>query len=53
MEIKLEGIPFSIFFPKIAAYIEKNDKTRKIIKYNTMTGMLDTMDIYLVETEKK
>ncbi|EKV57665.1 hypothetical protein A966_03695 [Brachyspira hampsonii 30446] len=53
MEIKLEGIPFSIFFPKIAAYIEKDDKTRKIIKYNTMTGMLDTMDIYLVETEKK
>ncbi|MEI0446981.1 hypothetical protein R4J03_07960 [Brachyspira intermedia] len=53
MEIKIEGIPFSIFLPKIAAYIEKDDKTRKIIKYNTMSGMLDTMDIFLTETEKK
>ena len=49
MEIKVEGIPFSIFLPKITAYIEKDDKTRKIIKYNTMTGMLDTMDVFLTE----
>ena len=53
MEIKIEGIPFSIFLPKIAAYIEEDDKTRKIIKYNTMTGMLDTMDVFLTETGKK
>ena len=53
MEIKLEGIPFSIFLPKIAAYIEKDDKTRKIIKYNTMSGMLDTTDIFLTDTVKK
>lgn len=53
MEIKGEGIPFSIFLPKIAAYIEKDDKTRKIIKYNTMSGMLDTTDIFLTDTVKK
>lgn len=53
MEIKVEGIPFSIFLPKITAYIEQNDKTRKIIKYNTLSGMLDTMDVFLTETEKK
>lgn len=53
MEIKVEGIPFSIFLPKIAAYIEKDDKTRKIIKYNTMSGMLDTTDIFLTDTVKK
>ena len=53
MEIKIEGIPFSIFLPKIAAYIEKDDKTRKIIKYNTMSGMLDTTDIFLTDTVKK
>ena len=53
MEIKGEGIPFAIFLPKIAAYIEKDDKTRKIIKYNTMSGMLDTTDIFLTDTVKK
>lgn len=53
MEIKADGIPFSIFIPKIAAYIEKNDKTRKIIKYNTLSGMLDSMDIFLTDTSKK
>ena len=53
MEIKIEGMPFAIFLPKIAAYIEKDDKTRKIIKYNTMSGMLDTTDIFLTDTVKK
>lgn len=53
MEIKVEGIPFSIFLPKITAYIEQEDKTRKIIKYNTLSGMLDTMDVFLTETERK
>ncbi|MDO6993950.1 hypothetical protein Q5M87_07985 [Brachyspira innocens] len=56
MEIKIEGIPFAIFFPTINAYIEKDDKTRKIIKYNTLAGMLDTMDVFLtqngIESEK-
>ncbi|WP_240516413.1 hypothetical protein [Brachyspira sp. G79] len=49
MEIKIEGIPFAIFFPTINAYIEKDDKTRKIIKYNTLAGMLDTMDVFLTQ----
>ena len=53
MEIKVEGIPFAIFLPKITAYIEENDKTRKIIKYNTFTGMLDTMDVFLTSSERK
>ena len=53
MEIKVEGIPFAIFLPKITAYIEENDKTRKIIKYNTFSGMLDTMDVFLTSSEKK
>ncbi|WP_295158833.1 hypothetical protein [uncultured Brachyspira sp.] len=49
MEVKIEGIPFAVFIPKIAAYIEKDDEARKIIKYNTIFGMLDTMDIFLTE----
>ena len=53
MEIKVEGIPFAIFLPKITAYIEENDKTRKIIKYNTFSGMLDTMDVFLTSSERK
>ncbi|WP_300368601.1 hypothetical protein [Brachyspira sp.] len=53
MEVKIEGIPFAIFIPKIVAYIEKDDKNRKIIKYSTLSGMLDTMDIFLTDTEKK
>lgn len=52
MEIKIEGIPFAVLFPKIAAYIEKDDETRKIIKYSTLLGMLDYIDIFLIETEK-
>ena len=53
MEIKIEGIPFAIFIPKMAAYIEKDDKARKIIKYNTLSDMLDSMDIFLTDTVKK
>ena len=53
MEIKVEGIPFSMFLPRITAYIDQEDKTRKIIKYNTLSGMLDTMDVFLTETERK
>ena len=53
MEIKVEGIPFAIFLPKITAYIEENDKTRKIIKYNTFSGMLDTMYVFLTSSERK
>ncbi len=52
MEIKIEGMPFAVLFPKIAAYIEKDDETRKIIKYSTLLGMLDYIDIFLIETEK-
>ena len=53
MVIKVEGIPFSLFLPRITAYIDQEDKTRKIIKYNTLSGMLDTMDVFLTETERK
>lgn len=53
MEVKIEGIPFSIFLPKMGAYIEENDDSRKIIKYNSITGMFDNIDIYLTDYKSK
>lgn len=53
MEVKIEGIHFSIFLPKMGAYIEENDDSRKIIKYNSITGMFDNIDIYLTDYKSK
>jgi len=49
IEIKIEGIPFSIFLPDINAYIEAGDDNRKILKYDSITGTLDGMELYLTE----
>ena len=52
MEVKIEGMPFAMLFPKMKAYIETNDNTRKIVKYNSISGMFDVMEIYLISTNK-
>lgn len=49
LELKIENMPFSFILPKINAYVDTNKNNRKIIKYNSITGVLENMDIYLTE----
>lgn len=48
LELKIDGTPIAIFFPKILAYVEK-DGSRRMIKYNSISGAFDSIDFYMTE----
>lgn len=50
IELKIEGSPIAIFFPRILAYIENGDSMR-MFKYNS--GAFDNVDFYLTDYGKK